>query len=149
MNTDIYFMQQAIILALKAQKTDEVPVGAVAVLDNQIIGEGWNQPISLCDPTAHAEIIALRAAAKHINNYRLLNCTLYVTLEPCIMCIGTMIHSRIKRLVFGAPDPKTGAVGSILNVLETKGVNHQIEVTGEILSQDCSELLKTFFQKKR
>jgi tRNA(adenine34) deaminase len=137
--SDIYWMRQALQLAEFASSKDEVPIGAVLVLDNQIIGEGWNQPIATNDPTAHAEIIALRQGAQHINNYRLINTTLYVTLEPCTMCIGAMIHARIKRLVFGAYDYKN----------KGNDGNHQINYTGGILQQECSDLLTEFFKKRR
>lgn len=136
---DIYWMQQALKLAEFAASKDEVPIGAVLVLDNQIIGEGWNQPIATNDPTAHAEIIALRQGAQKINNYRLINTTLYVTLEPCTMCIGAMIHARIKRLVFGAYDSKN--TGSRFPA----GINY----TGGILQQECSDLLIGFFKNRR
>jgi tRNA(adenine34) deaminase len=131
-------MQQALKLAELAAAKDEVPVGAVLVLDNQIIGEGWNQPIITNDPTAHAEIIALRQGSQHLNNYRLINTTLYVTLEPCAMCIGAVLHARIKRLVFGAYDSKN-----------TNKLNHRIPYTGGILQQECSDLLTEFFKKRR
>lgn len=136
--TDIYWMQQALKLAKLAAAKNEVPVGAILVLDNKIIGEGWNQPIISNDPTAHAEIIALRQGSQNINNYRLINTTLYVTLEPCAMCIGAMLHARIKRLVFGAYDSK-----------DTNKLNHNIPYAGGILQQECSDLLTEFFQKRR
>ncbi len=146
--TDINYMEQALTLAQHAQEQGEVPVGAILVLDDEIIGKGWNQPISSNDPTAHAEIIALREGATKLKNYRLLNTTLYVTLEPCAMCIGAMIHARIKRLVFGAHDPKTGAVESIFNLLDTK-LNHQINYQGGVLADESSELLRRFFRHRR
>ncbi len=142
-------MHHAIKLAIKAQEMNEVPVGAVVVQDNQIIGEGWNQPIGLCDPTSHAEVIALRAAAKHVDNYRLTNCSLYVTLEPCMMCAGAIIHSRIQKLIFGAFDPKSGVAGSTTNLFTTPHINHRVQIEGGILQEECSTLLTKFFQKKR
>ena len=142
---DTYWMQQALELAKFATSNNEVPVGAILILDNKIIGKGWNQPISSNDPTAHAEIIALRQGAQYLNNYRLLNTTLYVTLEPCAMCIGAMIHARIKHLVFGAYDPKFGAI----QLLDTKSFNHTIKYKGEILAPDCGELLTNFFKNRR
>jgi tRNA(adenine34) deaminase len=148
-NIDHYWMNHALSLARRAEETGEVPVGAVIVIENEMIGEGWNQPISTSDPTAHAEIIALRQAAKQISNYRLLGATLYVTLEPCAMCAGAMLHSRIKRLVFGATDPRTGAAGSIVNLLTPGIFNHSLEYTGGLMSNECSEILKTFFQARR
>ncbi len=149
MPKDSDFMQQAINLANHAASQNEVPVGAILVQDNKIIGQGWNQPITSNDSTAHAEIIALRRAAKKLNNYRLINTTLYVTLEPCLMCVGAMIHARIKRLVFGAYDPKSGAIQSVFNFLDSKKLNHNIVYQGGILEQQCGELLTTFFQKRR
>ena len=146
---DIYWMRQAIGLALRAAREDEVPVGAVLVRDGDVIGQGWNRPIGNCDPTAHAEIQALRAAAKEINNYRLLDTTLYVTMEPCAMCAGAIIHSRVKRVVFGAYDPKGGAAGSVFEILGTDKLNHRLEFTGGVLEQECANLLSEFFRIKR
>lgn len=146
---DSYWMRQAMNLALRAAREGEVPVGAVLVKDGALIGEGWNRPIGSCDPTAHAEIQALRAGAKNINNYRLLDTTLYVTLEPCAMCAGAIIHSRIKRLVFGAYDPKGGAAGSVFEILGTDKLNHRLEFTGGILEVECANLLTEFFRIKR
>ncbi len=146
---DHHWMQHTLNLAQHAAKQNEVPVGAVVVLDNQIIGEGWNQPISSCDPTAHAEIIALRNAAKKIGNYRLLNTTLYVTIEPCPMCCGAFIHARIKRLVYGAQDPKTGAVSSIFNLLDNPRLNHRVQVTHGLLAEESAALLQQFFSARR
>lgn len=148
-NQDTYWMQQAIQLAYHAKSQNEVPVGAILILNNEIIGEGWNQPVSSTDSTAHAEIIALRNAAKKLNNYRLLDTTLYVTLEPCIMCVGAMIHARIKRLVFGAYDPKAGAIQSVFNLLDTKHLNHKISYQGGVLEQKCGKLLTCFFKDRR
>ncbi|CAA6808284.1 MAG: tRNA-specific adenosine-34 deaminase (EC [uncultured Thiotrichaceae bacterium] len=147
--TDEDWMQHALSLADKAEAMGEVPVGAVLVKDGQMAGEGWNQPITLHDPSAHAEVMAIRNAGKAIENYRLPNTTLYVTLEPCTMCSGLMIHSRIQRIVFGAYDPKTGAAGSVFDTLIDERHNHTIEVVGGILETECSNHLKAFFKKRR
>lgn len=146
---DIIFMQEAIKLAQYAEKKGEVPVGAILVLNNQIIGSGWNCPISSCDSTAHAEIISLREAAQKIQNYRLVETVMYVTLEPCAMCAGALIHARIKRLVFGASDPKSGAIKSIFNLLDSPNVNHKIQYECGVLKKECGEILKNFFKEKR
>mgnify|MGYP002700478610 CR=1 FL=1 len=146
---DDYFMQQAYKLAQQAEQLDEIPVGAVVVYHGKIIGEGFNQSILLNDPSAHAEMIAIRQAGKLINNYRLLDCTLYVTLEPCPMCAGLLVHSRIKRLVYASPDLKTGAAGSVFNLVGASQLNHQIIVDNGIMSQQCSELLSGFFKRRR
>lgn len=146
---DEEWMQYAMTLALKAQDEGEVPVGAVLVLDNRVIGEGWNRSIGHHDPTAHAEIMALRQGGCAVQNYRLIDATLYVTLEPCVMCAGAMIHSRIRRVVYGAADAKTGAAGSLLDVLRHPGMNHQIEITSGVLAQACSEQLSAFFLYRR
>ena len=146
---DEKWMRYALDLAKCAQQSNEVPVGAVLVKDAEIIGSGWNQPILSNDPSAHAEIVALRSAGTNINNYRLLDTTLYVTLEPCVMCVGAMIHARIRRLVYGASDPKTGAAGSQFDLLSGNQFNHQIAVTSEILSEECGALLRQFFKTKR
>lgn len=147
--TDESWMQHALSLADKAEAMGEVPVGAVLIKENEIIGEGWNQPITLHDPSAHAEVMAIRTAGKAIENYRLPNTTLYVTLEPCAMCAGLMIHSRIERVVFGAYDPKTGAAGSVFDTLIDERHNHTIEVIGGVLETECSNHLRTFFKKRR
>ncbi|HLB42646.1 MAG TPA: tRNA adenosine(34) deaminase TadA [Gammaproteobacteria bacterium] len=146
---DIFFMQYAIKLAQQAASQNEVPIGAVLVLDNNIIGEGFNSLISRHDPCGHAEIVALRAAAQKIANYRLINTILYVTLEPCMMCAGAMVHARIKRLVYGASDPKAGAVVSKTRCLEEPFLNHSIECVGGLLAEQCGNLLSCFFQSKR
>jgi tRNA(adenine34) deaminase len=146
---DNYWMQQALVLAGEAALKGEVPVGAIVVLDNKVIGKGFNQPISTCDPTAHAEIVALRDAAKAINNYRIINACLYVTLEPCTMCAGAMIHSRIKRLVYGADEPKAGVINSQTNLLAAPYLNHKIAVVTGVCDHECSEIISTFFAKKR
>lgn len=142
-------MQRALQLAEKAQQQGEIPVGAVLILDENVIGQGWNQPIMRHDPTAHAEIMALQQGGQAVQNYRLLNATLYVTLEPCVMCAGAMVHSRIKRLVYGASDVKTGAAGSLLDVLRHPGMNHQIEITSGVLASECAAMLSQFFQMRR
>jgi tRNA(adenine34) deaminase len=148
-NSDQAFMTRALELATQAQEQGEVPVGAVVVLDGAIIGEGFNQPITLADPSAHAEMQAMRKAARRLDNYRLADTTLYVTLEPCAMCAGAMVHARIKRLVYGAADPKTGATGSVFNLVQAEQLNHQLEVDGGIMDRECGELLRNFFRKKR
>jgi len=142
-------MQRAIQLAQSAAVNQEVPVGAVVVLDEQIIAEGSNQPIQSHDPSAHAEMIALRRAAEKLKNYRLVNTTLYVTLEPCLMCVGAIVHARMKRVVYGAPDPKTGAVTSVFALGESNQLNHRVEYVGGVLAQECGELLKQFFRERR
>jgi tRNA(adenine34) deaminase len=149
MPNDIDWMQYALKLAERAQQEGEVPVGAVLVLNDEIIGEGWNRPIAAHDPTAHAEIMALRAGAEKLGNYRLNDTTLYVTLEPCIMCAGAMVHARIKRLVFGASDPKTGAVGSVFDILCFPQLNHRVDSVGGILAEECSAILSSFFSSLR
>jgi tRNA(adenine34) deaminase len=147
---DRQFMQQALLLAQRAESQGEVPVGAVVVLDGEIIGEGWNQPIGLQDPTAHAEIVALRDAALKLGNYRLPKTTLYVTLEPCPMCAGAIVHARVARVVYAADDPKGGAAGSVFDLLPTdERFNHYVAVKGGVLQQRATELLKTFFRGKR
>lgn len=148
--TDVYWMNKALELAQKAGDSDEVPIGAVLISENnQCIGEGWNQPISAEDPTAHAEILALRDAAKQLNNYRLPDTTLYVTLEPCPMCAGAIVQARIKRVIIATPDPRTGSAGSVFNLLNSPHLNHRVAVTTGVLQQECSSLLKTFFLNKR
>jgi tRNA(adenine34) deaminase len=147
--SDEYWMARAIALAEKAETLGEIPVGAVLVLDNRIIGEGWNNSIYQCDPTGHAEMMALKQGAQTINNYRLLGATLYVTLEPCIMCAGATVHSRISRLVYGAADYKTGAAGSFIDLLAYPGLNHVIEVQGGVLAPRCSAMLSQFFRRRR
>lgn len=146
---DEKFMARALELAHHAKSRDEVPVGAVLVKDNQIIGEGFNQPITLSDPTAHAEIVALRSAAKAIGNYRLVNTTLYVTLEPCAMCLSAMVHARIQRLVFAATDPKTGAVCSATHLLDAPFFNHKIQWSQGPYVAESVKLLRAFFQERR
>ena len=143
------FMRHALNLAKAAQEQGEVPVGAVIVLGGEIIAEGFNQPITSSDPCAHAEIIALRAAGKRLGNYRLLNTTLYVTLEPCAMCAMAMVHARVERLVYGANDPKTGAVASHFQLLDYPELNHKVQWEGGILAEESSRLLQTFFKARR
>jgi len=147
--TDEHYMRRALELAKQGETLGEVPVGAVIVKDDQIIGEGFNQPISSCDPTAHAEVVALRDAASRIENYRLTDCTLYVTIEPCTMCAGSLIHARIKRLVFGATEPKSGVVGSNDNALLLPHFNHSIETVSGVLSDECSAIMSNFFTARR
>ena len=142
-------MAVALALAKQAETHDEVPVGAVIVLDDKIIGQGFNQPISSCDPTAHAEIVALRAAAKNVNNYRLPGATMYVTLEPCPMCAGAIVHARLDRVVFAVSDPRSGAAGSVLNILQTEALNHRTAITQDVLAAPCKQLIQAFFRRKR
>lgn len=149
MATDEYWMQRALQLAEQAANQGEVPVGAVLVHEQTCLAEGWNQTMMRHDPTAHAEIVALRHAAQQVRNYRLLNTTLYVTLEPCVMCAGALVHARVKRVVFGAYDPKTGAAGSRFDILRDLRHNHHIECVGGLLAESCSLSLKTFFQARR
>jgi len=144
-----HWMQQAIQLAQKAAAEDEVPVGAVIVQNNKLIAEGWNQPIQSRDPSAHAEITAIRNAGQALSNYRLIDTTMYVTLEPCSMCVGAMIHARVGQLVFGAADLKTGATGSAINLIHDPIHNHKIEVLGGVMETECKELLQAFFKQKR
>ena len=146
---DEHFMRRALELAGRAEGEGEVPVGALVVLDEKVIGEGWNRPISASDPSAHAEIQALRAAASARRNYRLLGAALYVTLEPCAMCVGAMFHARIGRVVFGASDPKTGAAGSVLNLLAENRLNHHALVKGGVLASECGARLSAFFAGRR
>ncbi|EHM44617.1 cytidine and deoxycytidylate deaminase zinc-binding region [Yokenella regensburgei ATCC 43003] len=142
-------MRHALGLAKRAWEEGEVPVGAVLVHNNQVIGEGWNRPIGRHDPTAHAEIMALRQGGLVLQNYRLTDTTLYVTLEPCVMCAGAMVHSRIGTLVFGARDAKTGAAGSLMDVLHHPGMNHRVEIVEGILSESCAAMLSDFFRQRR
>jgi tRNA(adenine34) deaminase len=146
---DRQFMQQALEQAKLAAIAGEVPVGAVLVRDGQIISKGFNKPITNSDPSAHAEMMAIRAAAQDESNYRLPGTTLYVTLEPCTMCAGAMLHARVERVVFGAADPKTGAAGSVLNVFSEKQINHQTQVDGGIMGDECGQVLRDFFRERR
>jgi tRNA(adenine34) deaminase len=146
---DISFMARALQLARTAEAAGEVPVGAVIVKDGVIVGEGWNRPISTNDPTAHAEIVALRDAAQRLGTYRLLDTTLYVTLEPCAMCAGAMVHARVKRLVYANTDLRAGAAGTIFNIVQHSALNHRLEVTGGVMEDECREMLRGFFLARR
>lgn len=148
-NEDGQWMREALALARHAEANGEVPVGALLVYEGRVIGRGWNQPIGAHDPTSHAEIVALRDAAASLSNYRLPGSTMYVTLEPCMMCAGAMIHARVARVVFGAPDPKTGAAGSVFDLLGTRKLNHDVTVTGGVLAGECGQLLSAFFARRR
>lgn len=147
--SDRIFMQQAISQAHNAWALGEVPVGALVVKDGEVIATGFNQPIGTHDPTAHAEIMALRAAASIVGNYRLPGCELYVTLEPCAMCAGAMMHARLARVVYGASDPKTGTCGSIVNLFAEEKLNHHTELVGGVMAEECGKLLKEFFAERR
>jgi len=142
-------MLQALALAREAGAAGEVPVGAIVVIDGEVVGRGFNRPISAHDPTAHAEIAALRDAAARIGNYRLPGSTLYVTLEPCVMCTGAIMHARVSRVVFGASDPKTGAAGSVVDIYSDSRLNHHAEVLGGVLAEECGALLSSFFASRR
>jgi tRNA(adenine34) deaminase len=146
---DQSFMARALELARQAEAAGEVPVGAVVVKDGVIVAEGWNQPIGTCDPTAHAEIVALRAAGRALGTYRLTGTTLYVTLEPCAMCAAAMVHARVERLVFAAADPRAGAAGSVFDIVRHAALNHRLECTSGVLAEECSALLRGFFQARR
>lgn len=146
---DAFYMQQAIAAAQRAWQAGEVPVGAVVVKDGEVIATGYNQPIGRHDPTAHAEIAALRAAADVLGNYRLPGCELFVTLEPCVMCAGAMMHARLARVVYGATDPKTGACGSVVNLFAEEKLNHHTELLGGVMADECGTLLKSFFAERR
>lgn len=146
---DSILMQQALSQAHNAWALGEVPVGALVVKDGQIIATGFNQPIGTHDPTAHAEVMALRAAASILGNYRLPGCELFVTLEPCAMCAGAMMHARLARIVYGASDPKTGACGSVVNLFEQEKLNHHTELLGGVMADECGQLLKDFFAMRR
>ena len=146
---DETFMREALALAQRAWDLGEVPVGAVVVKGGEIIGRGFNQPITSSDPTTHAEIVALRDAAQHLRNYRLIDCELYVTLEPCMMCVGAMLHARLKRVVFGARDPKTGVCGSVIDLPAEARLNHHATFESGVLAEECGGLLKRFFAERR
>lgn len=148
-NRDRCWMGRALELARCAAEAGEVPVGAVLVRGDEMLGEGWNQPIGACDPTAHAEVLALRAGASRIGNYRLVGSTLYVTLEPCPMCAGALVHARVARVVFGVADPRAGAAGTVFDLLRSAALNHRAEVTGGVLAEECGELLRQFFRARR
>ena len=147
--SDELFMEEALREAARAQASGEVPIGAVVVREGKIIGRGWNRPAFECDPTAHAEIVALREAGREFGNYRLTDCDLYVTLEPCAMCAGAITHARIRRLVYAADDPKAGAVKSVLQVLNHPALNHRVEVVSGVLAGRAMEMLQRFFREKR
>jgi tRNA(adenine34) deaminase len=147
--TDLEFMRRALALAARAEAMGEVPVGAVVTLGSEVIGEGWNQPIAAHDPTAHAEIVALRAAGLDAKNYRLESSTLYVTLEPCAMCLGAAINARIARVVFGAWDLKAGACGSVFDLARERRLNHRPDVFGGVCAEECRDLLRKFFEARR
>lgn len=146
---DTEWMRRALALARRADDEGEVPVGAVIVKDDTIIGEGWNRPIGACDPTAHAEIVALRAAARALGSYRLTDTVLYVTLEPCAMCAAAIVHARVRRLVFGAWDPKAGAAGSTIDLFRLPALNHRVDVFGGVLAEECGRALSEFFAARR
>ena len=146
---DVEFMRAALDLAAEGRERGEVPVGAVVVLDSAVVGRGFNQPISAHDPTAHAEIVAIRDAAARAGNYRLTGAVLYVTIEPCQMCVGAMVHARIARLVYGALEPKAGAVESAMRALEHPSLNHRVDATGGVLADDCRQMMQSFFQERR
>ena len=146
---DIMWMRHALTLADKAESIGEVPVGACVVLNGELIGEGFNTPITDNDPSAHAELRAVKEAASKVQNYRLIDATLYVTLEPCSMCAGMLVHARVKRVVFGAKDAKTGAAGSVMNLLQHPALNHQLEIVSGVLAEECANKLSDFFRKRR
>ena len=143
------YMREALALAQQAAQAGEVPVGAVVVRDGVIIGRGYNQPITRHDPSAHAEMMALRDAAQHIGNYRLVGCEMFVTLEPCVMCVGATFHARIARVVYGAHEPKTGAAGSVFNLFTEPRLNHHARIEGGVLAEECGKLLSDFFAQRR
>jgi tRNA(adenine34) deaminase len=146
---DRLYMEMALELAAAAAAAGEVPVGAVVVRDGEVLGRGWNRPISTCDATAHAEIVALREASRVCGNYRLPEATLYVTIEPCTMCVGAMIHARIGRVVFGAPEPKAGALVSQLQLTKAGHWNHRLQVEGDVCAEEAAEVMRRFFQQRR
>lgn len=147
--SDTAFMRRALELARYAAQQGEVPVGAVVVAGGRIVGEGWNRPVSSRDPTSHAETEAIRAAARTLDNYRFAGATLYVTLEPCAMCAGAIFHARIARVVFGTPDPKSGAAGGVVNLFADPRLNHHAAIEGGVLGEECAELLRAFFAARR
>lgn len=147
--SDEIWMEEAILAARRALESGEVPVGAVVVCDSKIVGRGWNRNLGDCDPSAHAEIVALREAGRNIGNHRLSDCDLFATIEPCAMCAGALVHARVRRLVYGADDPKAGAVHSVLQVLNHPRLNHRMEIRGGVLAERCSELLQEFFKSRR
>lgn len=147
--TDEQWMRYALNRARQAAERDEVPVGAVLVKDGELVSEGFNQPIGAIDPTAHAEMVVLRRGAETLGNYRLTGTTLYVTIEPCLMCVGAMVHARIARLVYGTPEPKAGAIESAMKALDHPNLNHRFEVTAGVLADDCREVMQAFFRQRR
>lgn len=149
LESDLSWMRHALELAKRAADEGEVPVGAVLVRNSEVLGEGWNRPLSTADPTAHAEVQAVRKACININNYRILNSILYVTLEPCLMCAGALVHARVGRVVYGAADTKSGALGTVVNVSDMPGLNHRYDVTGGVLADQCAALLQDFFRARR
>ena len=149
MPSDADFLREALALAEEAGRLGEVPVGAIVVKDAEIVGRGANRPISAADPTAHAEIVAMREASARLGNYRLTGCELFVTLEPCAMCVGAMLHARLARVVFGAKDPKTGACGSVVDLPAVGALNHHARFEGGLLADECGALLRNFFAQRR
>lgn len=148
-SADVTFMQRALELARQAEAAGEVPVGAVIVKGGVVVAEGWNHPIGASDPTAHAEIVALRAAGQALGTYRLTGTTLYVTLEPCAMCASAMVHARVQRLVYAATDPRAGAAGSVFNIVQHPSLNHRLECTAGVLAEECGTMLRSFFLARR
>lgn len=146
---DKEWMRQALILAQRAEAAGEVPVGAVLVYGDRVLAEGWNRPIGSHDPTAHAEVVCLREAGAVTGNYRLADTTLYVTLEPCLMCVGAIVHARVARLVYAADDPKSGAVKTVCRGFDLPGLNHRVEIHSGVLAQECSDILREFFRRRR
>jgi tRNA(Arg) A34 adenosine deaminase TadA len=146
---DAAYMRAALALAREGRERDEVPIGSVVVVDGAIVGRGYNQPLGSHDPTAHAEIVAIREAARQVGNYRLTGATLYVTIEPCQMCVGAMVHARIARLVYGAPEPKAGAIESAMQAHAHPALNHRLEVTGRVLEEECRDVIQAFFADRR
>jgi tRNA(adenine34) deaminase len=144
-----HYMQIALAEAARAREAGEVPVGAVLVMDGEVVATGFNQPIASQDPTAHAEVVAIRAAAQRVGNYRLTGSTLYVTVEPCLMCVGAMIHARVATVVYGAPEPRAGALGSSLAAHEAPGLNHRLQVVSGVLADECRETMQAFFRERR
>ena len=149
MDSDFHWMSRALELAREAERMGEVPVGAVLVFNNECVAEAWNQPIAAHDPSAHAEMLALRQAGQKLGNYRLNDTTLYVTLEPCAMCAGAIIHARVARVVYGATDPRAGAGGSVFQILDSGKLNHRVQITGGVLESACTAILQDFFKNKR
>ena len=149
LSADELWMEEALRCAQRALEAGEVPVGAVVVCAGRVVGRGWNRNLTDCDPTAHAEIVALREAGRNVGNHRLVDCELFATIEPCAMCAGALVHARLKRLVYGADDPKAGAIRSVMQVLNHPSLNHRMEVTAGVLGGRCAELLQSFFRSRR